>query len=80
MIIREKNRDVVTDVIVCNSFITPNRCTRDFKSDISPNNPFPLPFNAALRNFTGTRSLHMSSHACVGVYGGPGAEQHNGGQ
>jgi len=44
MIIREKNRDVVTDVIVCNSFITPNRCTRDFKSDISPNNPFPLHF------------------------------------
>ena len=44
-------------------------------SPLAEANPFSLPFGIALPTFTGTRSLHMSSHACQGVYGGPGAEQ-----
>ena len=34
-----------------------------------PLNP-PLPYGIALSNFTGTLGLHMSSHTCVGGYGG----------
>lgn len=44
-------------------------------SPLTSANPTPLPFNITLGNFTGTRSLHMSSHHCVGVYGGPEAGQ-----
>ena len=44
-------------------------------SPLASGNPFPLPFGTLLGNFTGTRSLHMSSHHCVGAYGGPGSEQ-----
>ena len=29
----------------------------------------PLPLGLQLSNFTGTRSLHMSSHSCAGAYG-----------
>jgi hypothetical protein len=37
-----------------------------------PSNPT-LPYGLAVGNFTGTRGLHMSAHACVGSYGGPAA-------